>query len=100
MYHSTRGMFVHPDKTLSADISDLSGGGAKQVFGRIYADACDEGLTLVSHKTGQEVRMAVSRTVRDNEGAGSMEQHHSIGSTVAKDTLSIMCNGYIRLSIR
>jgi hypothetical protein len=61
-------MFVHPDKTLSADISDLSGGGAKQVFGRIYADACDEGLTLVSHKTGQEVRMFVSREVRDNEG--------------------------------
>jgi hypothetical protein len=61
-------MFVHPDKTLSADISDLSSGGHKQVFDRIFPDSCDDGFTLVSHKTGQEVRMYVTRTVRDKEG--------------------------------
>jgi hypothetical protein len=66
-HHSTRELFVHPDKTLSADISDLSGGGTKQVFGQIYPDSCDEGLVLVSHKSGAEVRMYVTKTVRDCE---------------------------------
>jgi protocatechuate 3,4-dioxygenase beta subunit len=66
--HSTEGLFINPDKTLSADISDLSMGNTKQVFGQVYDDACDDGLILVSHKTGQEVRMVVTRTVHDKEG--------------------------------
>ena len=44
------------------DISDTHG------FGRVYDDACDEGLTLVSARTGREVVFVVTRTVRDNDG--------------------------------
>lgn len=37
-------------------------------LGRVYDDAADEGLTLVSHKTGQEVVFVVSSVERDAEG--------------------------------
>ena len=38
------------------------------VLGRVYDDACDEGLTLVSHKTGREVVFAMYLTHRDRDG--------------------------------
>lgn len=37
-------------------------------FGRVYADACDEGLTLVSAKTGEQLTFVVDATIRDAEG--------------------------------
>lgn len=37
-------------------------------FGRVYDDACDEGLTVVSHHTGREVVYGVSDEVKDREG--------------------------------
>ncbi len=37
-------------------------------FGQVYDDACDEGLTLVSAKTGREVVFVVSQThIREGE---------------------------------
>lgn len=48
--------------TFIADASDLP------PFGRVYADACDVGLTLVSAKSGCSVVFAVSREERDGEG--------------------------------
>lgn len=37
-------------------------------LGRVYNDACDEGLTLVSEWTGREMVFAVDHTERDAEG--------------------------------
>jgi hypothetical protein len=34
-------------------------------FGRVYADACDEGLTLVSATTGHSVVLVVTHEERD-----------------------------------
>jgi hypothetical protein len=54
-YDATRKLFV-------GEISSTRG------FGRVYDDACDEGLTLVSHLTGAEVVFAVWDKKRDAEG--------------------------------
>lgn len=51
----TNGVYV-------AEMSDLPYG-----LGRVYDDACDEGLTLVSARTGREVVMVVS-DVRTRDG--------------------------------
>jgi len=37
-------------------------------FGRVYADACDEGLTLVSARTGVEIVFVITGTDKDAEG--------------------------------
>lgn len=47
---------------LVAEMSNLNG------FDRVYQDACDEGLTLISHITGREVVYAVNGVVKDAEG--------------------------------
>lgn len=50
-------------KMFLAEISQLEyskEGYVNQVFGQVYQDSCDEGLILVSHKTGLQVRYAVS----------------------------------------
>jgi hypothetical protein len=40
-----------------------------QGFGRVYDDACDEGLTLVSSKyPGKEIVFVVNEVERDREG--------------------------------
>lgn len=60
---STRQLTWYPEsRTFVGEISSTNG------FGRVYADACDEGLTLVSATTGREVVFAVTRTIRDAEG--------------------------------
>jgi hypothetical protein len=65
-WNSEHGEFV-------AEASDLyraSGGitGHTNLFERVYDDACDVGLTIVSAVTGREVVFAVYREVRDPEG--------------------------------
>lgn len=50
--------------TFMADASDLS----DLRLGRVYDDACDEGLTLVSATTGTELVYAVHQEHRDREG--------------------------------
>ena len=37
-------------------------------FRRVWDDACDEGLTLISARTGREVVCAVVDLMRDDEG--------------------------------
>lgn len=44
------------------DISDTHG------FGRVYDDAVDEGLTVVSERTGRQVTFVVTEERRDAEG--------------------------------
>lgn len=47
-------------REFSAELSDLGGR-----FGRVWDDSCDEGLTLVSVRTGREVVCAVDSDFRD-----------------------------------
>ena len=54
-YEAARTRFV-------GDISSTHG------FGRVYNDACDEGLTLVSARTGREVTFVVNREHRNADG--------------------------------
>lgn len=57
-YNKTRNQFT-------ADISDL---GRSFTFERIYSDACDVGLILVSEKTGNSVAFSLDEEVEDGEG--------------------------------
>jgi hypothetical protein len=60
---STRQLHYNPkSRRFLGDISDTHG------FGRVYNDACDEGLTLVSERTGTEVVFAVTKETRNSEG--------------------------------
>lgn len=55
--------FQWDGQRFSAEISDLPG------FGRVYDDACDEGLTLVSaRRPGEQIVFAVTHIERDREG--------------------------------
>ena len=56
------------DKVFSQEVSSLRG----FKTGPIYDDACDEGFTLVSHKTGKEEVVCLSEIDRneDNEVCG------------------------------
>lgn len=49
-------------RTYHGEVSDTNG------FGRVYDDACDEGLTLVSARTGRTVVMVVNHTEYDANG--------------------------------
>jgi hypothetical protein len=52
-------------KAFVAELSDL---GPRFAFGRVWNDSCDEGLTLVSHRTGRRVVCVVEWIERDREG--------------------------------
>ena len=53
------------DRVFTAELSDL---GRDFRFGRVYDDACDVGLTLVSTRTGRRVVFAIENEIRDREG--------------------------------
>ena len=58
---SSDSFFYNPDtQTMSADISDLSNGRSNLVFGQVFSDACDEGFSVVSSKTGKTIRFTVT----------------------------------------
>jgi hypothetical protein len=65
---STRQFTVDP-KTLTfcAEITDLPNKGSG-LFGQVYDDACDQGFTMVSGRTGQQTRWYLGDTVRDLDG--------------------------------
>ena len=54
--------FDREHNLMVAEMSSTNG------FDRVYNDACDEGLTLVSHITGKEVVYAVVNVKKDTEG--------------------------------
>lgn len=60
--------FTLSGKTLVAEISELSSGNRRQVFGQVYQDSCDEGLRVVSAKTGASVDFYVYKTDNGSEG--------------------------------
>jgi len=60
---STRQITYDPDHImLVGEISSTNG------FGRVFDDACDEGLTVVSHRTGKSIVYAVSHIERGDDG--------------------------------
>jgi hypothetical protein len=63
-------MFTYDARTctFATEASSLDEGGRREWLERVYDDACDLGLTLVSHTTGAEIVFAVAREVRDAEG--------------------------------
>lgn len=64
---SDRFMWSKKDRRFYAEASDLGPG--RSCFGRVWDDACDEGLTMVSsRKAGEEVVMVVEHTEVDREG--------------------------------
>lgn len=63
-YNTNQFTYSKDSKTFVAEISDFAG---KFSLRQIYDDACDEGFTLVSMKTGKECRYSMSQTV-ENEG--------------------------------
>lgn len=63
---STEQFHFNPmDTKFIAEVSDFGPGFQ---FGQVYDDACDEGFTLVSKRTGKECVFAVEKTLTDNEG--------------------------------
>lgn len=48
-----------------AEISELHNA---VLASRVFNDACDEGFTLVSERTGEEMTMILESESRDNEG--------------------------------
>jgi hypothetical protein len=60
---STRQLTYDPARrTFTGEISSTNG------LGRVYADACDDGLTLVSTRTGAELVFVVQHVEYDREG--------------------------------
>ena len=59
-------------KEFAAEVSELSATGENLaqlcVFHQVYSDSCDQGITLVSHITGQESDWAVANETKDVEG--------------------------------
>jgi hypothetical protein len=57
-------------KVLSVDMSQLSHGRGKPllaVYGRLYGDACDIGIELVSHRTRECARFALREQKADSD---------------------------------
>lgn len=54
-------------RVLSAELSALSEGGHIPVFCRAYPDACDQGIKVVSHRTGTEAMFVVTEETKDND---------------------------------
>lgn len=56
-------------KTISAEASTLTAGLRDYpLFGRVYDDACDEGFSILSERTGRVVTWALDHEERDGEG--------------------------------
>ena len=59
--HSSRLTWNAEQLRFEGEMSDIGG------FGRVYRDACDEGLTLISRHDGREVVFYVDLTERDSD---------------------------------
>jgi hypothetical protein len=59
--------------TFIGEISSTNG------LGRVYPDACDEGLTLVSSRTGAEIVFVVTDEQYDGEGDLTLWKLEAVG---------------------
>lgn len=62
-YQSTQFMFHRESFMMTAEMSEL-----RQGFGQIYPDAADEGLTIVSHRTGKPMDFVVDHVEYSADG--------------------------------
>jgi hypothetical protein len=58
---------VGDERVLVAEASSLCGGQGIEC-GQLYDDACDVGIELVSHRTGQRARMHLVERPNDGDG--------------------------------
>lgn len=59
---ATQFTWVPAERLFVAEASEVGG------FGRVWDDACDEGLTLISRHDASEVVFAIHHEQRDGEG--------------------------------
>lgn len=66
---ATTKLFSYDRRTgrLVTEASNLGSAG-QELFHRIYQDACDEGITLISHKTGREAKFYLDQVHKDHDG--------------------------------
>ena len=64
---SERFSYSPNEKQFLAESSDFCRAN-KGLFHRLYQDACDEGITLISSRTGAEVDFYVDEYHKNNEG--------------------------------
>lgn len=79
--------FDRPTNSFSGEISDFRD--SVRPWGRLYNDACDEGITLVSRFTGVEVTFVLVEIKKDREGDLLSWEFKSIDGT-KPFTLSII----------
>lgn len=60
-------LFKHHSTHYSIDASEATRGGTHPLFGQAYNDSADEGLVLVSHKTGNTLKMVVNHTYKNDD---------------------------------
>jgi hypothetical protein len=62
---SDRFLWDAATRTFIAEASDLG----REPFGRVFSDACDEGLTLLSSRhPGQQIVFTINHVERDDDG--------------------------------
>lgn len=61
----TESLTKHEALVYSIDASEATDGGKRPLFGQAYNDSADEGLALLSHKTGATLKMVVDREHRN-----------------------------------
>jgi hypothetical protein len=65
---SSKSFFFTPESNLfTVDMSTLDNGGTRPVFHQVYNDSIDEGFTMVSSSTGQNVDYVIDRTDYNND---------------------------------
>lgn len=60
-------LFKHGPARYSVDASEATRGRQQPLFGNAYNDSADEGLVLISHKTGDSLKMVVDREHRNRD---------------------------------
>lgn len=70
-------------RSFVTEASNFSRAG-QEIFHRIYPDACDEGITLISHVTGLHADFYVHETGTDDEGDVTHWTLHPTPETVRK----------------
>lgn len=82
------GMSYHaPSRSLTIEESTLRAN--RKAPGQVYNDACDEGFTLISHRTGNEVIVAMHEIKRDHDGDVQAWIYKSVWPRDANITLMV-----------
>lgn len=64
-HRSDRFTYIPATRTFVAEASDFNG---TRLSDQLYNDACDEGMVIVSTRTGKEVAFYLDEEERDREG--------------------------------